>query len=188
MTITMNSKTRQLFESCAQPLGLSRTPLIFAALGIQGLAIAVVQNIDFTTARTLLALSYGTLLYALLPNLKQPPVTLIFVGAALNFLVILVNGGAMPTDAGTLRLDPTRAGEDVTATGFLPFSKDILLPPDHIHLRFLADILTLPGAVRIAFSVGDAVISVGILALLLGRLASPRAFGWNLSWISRNVR
>ena len=90
----------------------------------------------------------------LVSNRRLPGIWLITLGAALNVLAILANGGVMPGDAGALRM----AGKPVSSGDF---ENSAVLA--HPRLGFLGDIFAVPSAVPLAnvFSVGDVLIVAG---------------------------
>ncbi len=155
-----------MLQAMARPLGLSRAPLVFMALGMQLLAIILLQEINFIAARLFVVSSYVVLLYALLPDLKRPEIAIIFVGATLNFIAIVANGGIMPADFSLMKGEYWTSTDRLGHEGFLRFSKDVLLRPEDINLRFLTDTLTPPGPAKIVFSVGDLFIATGATVLL----------------------
>jgi hypothetical protein len=101
---------------------------------------------------------------------------LIGAGVAANWLVMAVNGGYMPVTYEAL----VAAGKGhliANATpGTLVFgSKDILLPTAETRLPFLSDIFVIPPPFPVpsVFSLGDALIAVGMFRLLSRALGSP---------------
>lgn len=93
---------------------------------------------------------------------------ILMIGAVLNGLVMVMNGGFMP-------ISPQTAGrlvsEDILATiapGSRFGSKDILLQPEHTRLEWLADRFLPPAwmSYQVAFSLGDIFIAVGVFWLL----------------------
>ncbi len=148
--------------------GLRHHRLIFVVLAMQLVIVGLVDRVSFDAARAVLIASYVLMLLALAPNLRNPAVGLIFAGAALNFLVISANGGAMPVDPWVYGRDPVEADTAWKATEFLPFSKDAVRLAEQTRLRLLADRLTFPGGIRFAFSIGDVLVTFGIAMLALG--------------------
>ena len=168
---------RHFFTKNPGLLGLRHIRLIVAALAIQVIVVGLVQRISFESAQGTLIASYGLLLVALAPDLRNPAVTVIFVGAFLNFLVIAANGGAMPLDPFLVQ-DPSAAGAAARSPAeFFPFSKDAIRLAEETRLRFLADRLSFPGGIKVLFSVGDLVLTIGLgmlAATAIGRtLFSP---------------
>ena len=112
-------------------------------------------------------------LIALLGNMRQPWFPLIALGAGLNLLVIVVNGGVMPADPAALAsvglLD--RAGQ---------FSNTA--PMTGAPLGFLGDTFATPPGLPFAnvLSLGDLMIGTGAaawLATVMRRTPRPRFEG-----------
>jgi hypothetical protein len=102
-------------------------------------------------------------------NRRIPGVPIILVGGALNFIVIAANGGVMPAD-------PELARHIAGAEGFV--NSGAMQNP---HLLFLGDVFATPQSWPMynVFSIGDVVITVGVLTLLHGVSGSrlvPRRF------------
>jgi hypothetical protein len=108
---------------------------------------------------------YAVGLYVLFLNRKEKGFWWIFVGVALNFLVMLVNGGKMPVslEAASV-LDPVYS--EMLKNGTV-VSKHILLT-DSTRLPFLGDIipLTSPYPRSQVISIGDVIMNVGIFIYL----------------------
>jgi hypothetical protein len=101
-------------------------------------------------------------------NRSLPGMPILIVGLLLNFVVIVANGGWMPISLHTANL---LTGKDVLQfvnLGSRFGEKDILLPAQNIHLEFLADRFLLPAWLpyKVAFSLGDVLISVGAFWVL----------------------
>ncbi|MFC5528179.1 DUF5317 domain-containing protein [Cohnella yongneupensis] len=104
-------------------------------------------------------------LYMLWLNRKERGFWWIFAGVALNFIVMLANGGKMPVSIDAIAvLDPNYAdtlnGESIT-------TKHELLT-DSTLLPFLGDIipLTLPYPRSLVISIGDVIMNFGIFIYL----------------------
>jgi hypothetical protein len=103
-------------------------------------------------------LSYVLDAYFLFANRRLTGVPVVGLGAALNVLAIVTNGGVMPANAAALRISgiASRPGFDNSA---------VLAHP---HLAFLGDIIPVPGPWPIGnvLSVGDLIIFIGALVVL----------------------
>jgi Family of unknown function (DUF5317) len=102
------------------------------------------------------------------PNRNLPGMPVLIGGLLLNFLVIIANGGWMPISPQTASV---LAGKDVLQfmnLGDRFGEKDILLSAQNIHFEFLADRFLLPAwfPYKVAFSLGDILVSVGVFWLL----------------------
>jgi hypothetical protein len=112
--------------------------------------------------------STALVLIALLPNLRQPGFWLIGLGALLNLIVVVANGGQMPASpAGFAALT------GVAAVPVDHFSNSTLIGP-HTVLPLLGDIFLLPRPIPLAnvFSIGDVLIGVGgalFIVIKMGR-------------------
>lgn len=87
-------------------------------------------------------------------------------GAFLNFLVMLVNGAAMPVTSTSYA---SLTGRFVAAHTIVMGSKDTIMDAADGHLFWLADRLTLPGILHsvAVWSIGDAIIVIGICIFLV---------------------
>lgn len=149
---------------------LGQVHITWAPLAIAGLAIQlvlfsppVVEWIgDLGAAGPVVYVgSTALVLAALLRNLRQPGLALIALGAALNAVVILTNGGFMPVSPDALaaigRLEPAGSfGNTVLATSstVLPWFGDTIPLP-------------LPVPLRTVVSIGDLLIGAGAAAFLV---------------------
>jgi hypothetical protein len=109
-------------------------------------------------------------LAALLRNVRLPGLALLAVGAGLNLVAIVSNGGLMPSSP--------EAWAALTGVASLPsadFSNSALITPA-THFPFLGDIFHLPRPIPFAnvFSVGDVLIGLGAVWFLV-RAMHPHA-------------
>jgi hypothetical protein len=108
---------------------------------------------------------------ALLRNLRYPGLVVIAVGAALNLVAVVTNGGAMPSSPD--------AWLTLTGVAELPvthFSNSVLIGPDTVF-PFLGDVFVWPEPLPLAnvFSIGDAIIAVGAVIFLVEAMRVPVA-------------
>ncbi len=102
-------------------------------------------------------------------NYKKNGFVLLGVGLVSNFLAIATNGGWMPISVETLsRLHPELTVDYWNVGERLSLTKDRILLHERTNLAFLTDILNLPPWIRykFAFSIGDVLISIGIIWFL----------------------
>jgi hypothetical protein len=103
-------------------------------------------------------------------NRRLPGMRLALLGATANLLVIVANGGLMPTHEAALQ----RAGMTTYLAAVadqpgmrLPRSKDVLLPLEETRLWWLSDTLVGPPVppARSVMSVGDVFLATGLATL-----------------------
>jgi hypothetical protein len=110
----------------------------------------------------------------LLRNLDLPGLPVVAVGAALNLLAIVANGGYMPSDPSAWQ---TLSGVAALPTG--DFSNSALMGAG-TALPWLADVFVLPRPIPLAnvFSIGDVLIAVGIAWCVARSMRQPEASDW----------
>ena len=136
----------------------------FAILYIPGIRQ---QASDLWTA-LLLTVSQVLLLGFAWLNRKLPGMTILLIGAALNFTVMAANGGFMPISPQTAsRFLSHQALMDIP-TGERIGVKDILLQTEDTRFEFLADRFLPPAwsTYQVAFSLGDVFLAAGVFWLL----------------------
>jgi hypothetical protein len=125
----------------------------------------------------LYVLSSLVVLAVLLRNLGLPGLPLVAVGAFLNLAAIIANGGYMPSDPAAWL---TLTGQAALPTN--SYTNSVLIGPG-TALAHLGDLFVLPRPIPLAnvFSIGDALIAVGI-AWCVGRsMRAPDASSWHRS-------
>jgi hypothetical protein len=108
------------------------------------------------------------LLFAVL-NIKKKSFWPISLGFLANFLVISLNGGLMPISPDTIKkLVPNAPAEWLVTGQRLGTGKDIVLHAKDTILPILSDRFVTPAWLNypVAFSLGDILISIGVIALL----------------------
>lgn len=143
--------------------------LVLGALLIQLLifpSFAPEALIPFATA-PLHVLSYVLLALWILVNARCLPILLLATGAICNFLVVVSNGGFMPTSPEALQhAGLLEAAQRLIEDGAYA---NLVLMSQHTHLNALGDILYLPKWIPFsaAFSIGDLVIVVALTWLIV---------------------
>ena len=137
-------------------LQLRRGWLALAGIGVQILIISVFPNVSEMVSEAVHMFSYALLGAFAWSNRGIPGVPVILAGGALNFIAIVANGGVMPADP---EIAVKMAGE-----GGFQNSGGMADP----NLLFLGDIFATPSWFPLynVYSVGDAVIVLGVLILL----------------------
>jgi hypothetical protein len=90
-------------------------------------------------------------------------------GLVSNFLAIITNKGWMPISPATLvRLHPELPQNTWVIGQRLATSKDRIMKPEFTNLKILSDTIAVPSWVsyKFAFSIGDVLLSIGIILLL----------------------
>lgn len=106
---------------------------------------------------------YSLLFAFILINSSYKHLKTIGIGIALNFLVILLNGGAMPVSQHALQIPSLDKYVQMIQNGNLP---SYTLMADKTHLWFLADIIYLPWPREQFISIGDIIIMIGIFLFI----------------------
>jgi hypothetical protein len=139
-------------------LGLRRGWLAFAGIGVQILIISVWPGAPEWLSEGVHMLSYVLLGAFAWSNRRIPGVPLVILGGLSNFVAIAANGGVMPADTDIAR--HVAGAEGFVNSGSM----------DDPRLLFLGDIFATPSWFPLynVYSVGDAVIVLGVLVLLHG--------------------
>ncbi|MEA3325834.1 MAG: DUF5317 domain-containing protein [Chloroflexota bacterium] len=108
-------------------------------------------------------------------NRKSPSFWLLGMGLLLNFVVISLNGGWMPISPATLESQNIPSSQWQLGSRF-GYSKDLVMAKESINLWILSDILTLPKGIpyRVAFSIGDVLLSLGVIGFLIHNKQADR--------------
>jgi len=117
----------------------------------------------------LYVLSTLAVMAALLRNLDHRGLAIVAIGAALNLLPILANGGTMPSAP-----EAWAALNGVAAVPTPHFSNSVLIGPETLF-PWLGDIFVWPRPLPFAnvFSIGDVVIAVGAVIFLASSMRRP---------------
>jgi hypothetical protein len=156
-------------------LNLAAVHFVWWQLALAGMAVQLllfgspVQDRIGDLGPVIYVASTFMVLAALLRNLRLPGLAVIGVGAALNLVAIVTNGGYMPS--------APEAWLALTGSASLPvdgYTNVILAGPD-TRLLFLGDIFVFPRPLPMAtvFSVGDAIIAVGAVIFLVTAMRRP---------------
>lgn len=154
---------------------LERVRFEWWQLALAGLLVQLILFADPIQERiggagpAIYVVSTVTVLAALLRNLRLPGLPILAIGAVLNLVVVLANGGYMPSSP--------EAWLELTGTAALPvsyYSNITLIGPDTIF-PFLGDIFVFPRPLPMAtaFSLGDAVIAAGAMVFLVAEMRRP---------------
>jgi Family of unknown function (DUF5317) len=138
--------------------GLTAQVLLFAAPATRGLD---------QIGPPLYVASTGAVLLFVLANIRVRGMAVVALGAGLNLVTIVANGGTMPASRAALET----AGLDGTNgyTNSQALASPVLAP--------LGDVFALPAGIPLAnvFSVGDVLIALGILAVIVAAMRRPAA-------------
>ena len=105
-------------------------------------------------------------LFVMTRNLHIPGMPVIIAGAALNALVIIANGGYMPSPEDALResgqYEHVYVSEEERRTGGYTLTNSTVANDD-TNLRFLGDVIPIPEGIPLAnvISIGDIVLAIG---------------------------
>ena len=151
--------------------------LLIAAFPIQAAVVKIPADRApwlAPVAPLLVVVSYLVLLYALARNWHLWGFRIALLGIALNFLVVVTNGGLMPTSVAAVRA--VQAGELADQLESGRYGKNAVLTAD-TRLPFLADVLPLawPYPRPCVISVGDIFITLGLSLFIFQAVG---AFGW----------
>jgi hypothetical protein len=165
----------QIGKRSYHPLVLIQWWLVFLAVIPQLFAFSIPatqSHFNSFWARSILISSQLILLLFIWFNRHELLFIIVGSGLMLNLLVIATNGGWMPMSPDILfMLRPDLAGQNIAAGVRVGFGKDFLMNPASTHLWMLSDIFVLPTwfPFRVAFSLGDILIALGIIGLLFAQ-------------------
>lgn len=145
--------------------GLAELRIRWAWLAVAGLAAQVVLFtplggwIPEGAVPPAYIASTAAVLLVVLRNIRVPGFAVIALGAGLNLLAILANGGYMPADPDALATAGLEPGSGATNS----------VVTDNAVLYPLTDIFALPSFMPFAnvFSIGDVIIGVGIVVAIV---------------------
>jgi hypothetical protein len=151
--------------------GLAGLSFRWVGVAITGLAVQVVlfsapAGREVRDIGPLLyAASTGAVLVFVLVNLRIRGMAVVALGAGLNLLAIVANGGTMPASRAALAM----AG--LGSSGGYANSRELASPV----LGPLGDVFALPAGVPLAnvFSVGDVLIALGIVLVIVAAMRLP---------------
>jgi hypothetical protein len=145
---------------------LRYAPAIFGALAIQIAIICVLPGGSPWLHRALHLGSYALAAVFVVANWRVAGMRVLALGATLNLIAIVANGGVMPASRSALRT----AGRLTDSTDFM--NSAVMAHP---RLLFLGDIIAVPQSVPLAnvYSIGDVCIAIGV-AIAIHGLAGSR--------------
>lgn len=150
-------------------LPLRWLPLVFVSLLIQLLIFPLFSDtaiLPFANV-PLHVLSYVFLVIWIAANIRMAPIMLLGLGAASNFLVLLLNDGLMPASTtAVLKAGLPFLAERLTQDGAYA---NLILMSESTRLNFLGDILYLPQWIPFsaALSIGDLLITLALIWLIV---------------------
>lgn len=155
----------KISKSSFQPVRLKLEWLIIAAILPQILVFFIPTtsaHVSDTWASIILVSSLMAMFLFCLVNIRQPGFVLMSIGLLLNLLVISLNGGLMPIRPEILG-DPGSGGWQLGER--YRFTKDVVLPLWQTRFWFFSDVFITPNTLptRFAFSLGDVVLSIGVI-------------------------
>ncbi len=163
------------------PLNLARLqlkgwPLLLVAVGVQayfaGRTTPDVWGTIPLRAGAFVA-THALVLAVVAINYRQAGLKMAGLGAALNLLALLANGGLMPVSPQARVLIGHQAAVNSLDLGAAVVgSKGVVLFPEEAHLWLLTDIFALPPPFPLpaVFSLGDLLVAVGLGYLILHTL------------------
>lgn len=139
------------------------------ALVIQAILIRVRPDWD-SAARVFFPLTHAVILGVAWINRDLDGMWLVAAGTALNFIVMVVNGGFMPiTPEVVVQAGLAEDTQSIIPNTRLTSSKGLILSRDEIALWWLGDVIALR-FIRTIVSVGDVLIAPGISLFVRGAM------------------
>jgi hypothetical protein len=155
-------------------LALPEIEIHFGWLALSAVVVQlIVVYVGFGEAeefrRFIFPASYVFLIAFTVLNRRRLGFLVIGGGMVLNFLAIVSNGGLMPISPSAM--ERAGLGDELAKLDIgdaVPHTKNVLLDESDTHLQWLTDRLTWnhPGPFPV-FSVGDAIIAVGLVVILV---------------------
>lgn len=153
-----------------------------AWLAVAGLALQLLLFGPFladrvgTAGPALYVLSSAVVFLVMMANLSLPGIPLLALGAWLNMVAIVANGGHMPSSP-----DAWLMLRGVAEPPMVALSNSTLIGPGTV-LGFLGDILVLPRPIPLAnvFSIGDVLVGVGAAWCVVRSMHVPSARTWRI--------
>ena len=164
-------RSRTASQIAAIPLRWAWLALLAVVLQIPLLRAPFAPTEQVRLQQALFLVSHLLLLVFVWQNRRLLAVQILGVGVICNLLVTLVNGGFMPISPETLvQINPGSSAEQWTIGYHYGRSKDVILLRGETRLWMLSDMLVLPPPFPwpTAFSLGDLLLSIGIVVLLQG--------------------
>lgn len=165
--------------------GLIRLPLRWAPLAVIAFAVQAYfiyraplrgSGVPWGWQEMLLFGSHILILVVLWANRKLAGAKWIAYGLLLNLLVMIANGGWMPvTPEALIRTGQAGLVSSMASGIRVQGSKSIVLSQHETRLWFLSDVFVLakPFPLPSVFSIGDALVAVGVFLLLEAALLTP---------------
>jgi len=164
-------RSRTASQIAAIPLRWAWLALLAVVLQIPLLRAPFAPTEQVRLQQALFLVSHLLLLVFVWQNRRLLAVQILGVGVICNLLVTLVNGGFMPISPETLvQINPGSSAGQWTIGYHYGRSKDVILLREGTRLWMLSDMLVLPPPFPwpTAFSLGDLLLSIGIVVLLQG--------------------
>lgn len=148
-------------------------PVVLAAVALQFISVGTwtteaVAGVPIRQAA--FVVTHTLILAVAAANLGLDGFRAVVLGAAVNLVALLANGGLMPVSAEARVAAGHQAALDSLATGAMVLgSKGVVLPADQSNLWLLTDILVAPRPLPVTaiFSIGDLLVVLGLGFLII---------------------